>query len=139
MNQITERVDRERQLGHASTFADRLRPLLPAGAEPLAAFRIGIADHPARRTPRRPVSAVVRTVTAPRSRREWWYRVLLVALGCCELVMIVRAQPLVTFFGVVAGVGLLAAAASIPGPGRWRSLSWGRCRSRCWRGRRSSP
>ncbi len=60
MNQITERVDRERQLGHASTFAERLRPLLPAGAEPLAAFRIGIADHPARRTPRRPVSAVVR-------------------------------------------------------------------------------
>jgi hypothetical protein len=60
MNQITERVDRERQLGHPSTFAERLRPLLPAGSEPLAAFRIGIADHPARRTPRRPVSAVVR-------------------------------------------------------------------------------
>lgn len=30
--------------------------------------------------------------------------------------MIVRAQPLVTFFGVVAGVGLLAAAASHPRP-----------------------
>ena len=60
MNQITERIDRERQLGRAPTFADRLAPLLPAGAAPLAAFRVGIADHAARRSPRRPVSAVVR-------------------------------------------------------------------------------
>jgi len=60
MNQITERIDRERQLGLGASFASRLAPLLPAGAEPLAAFRVGIADHAARRTPRRPVSAVVR-------------------------------------------------------------------------------
>jgi hypothetical protein len=60
MNQITERIDRERQLGRPPTMATRLRSLLPAGAEPLAAFRVGIADHAARRSPRRPVSAVVR-------------------------------------------------------------------------------
>jgi hypothetical protein len=60
MNQITERIDRERQLGRPPTFASRLAPLLRAGAEPLAAFRVGIADHIARRTPRRPLSAVVR-------------------------------------------------------------------------------
>jgi hypothetical protein len=60
MNQITERIDRERQLGLAPTFAPRIRPLLPAGREPLVAFRVGIADHAAGRSPRRPVSAVVR-------------------------------------------------------------------------------
>ena len=49
-------------------------------------------------------------------RREWW-RVLLVALGCCELLMVVRAQPVVTLFGVVAGMALIAAA--VPAARRW--------------------
>ena len=49
-------------------------------------------------------------------RREWW-RVLLVALGCCELLMVVRAHPAVTVLGVVAGVALIAAA--VPAAQRW--------------------
>ena len=49
-------------------------------------------------------------------RREWW-RVLLVTLGCCELLMVVRARPLVTLFGVVAGLALVAAA--VPTMRRW--------------------
>jgi hypothetical protein len=45
------------------------------------------------------------------ARREWW-RVLLVALGCCELLMIVRARPLAMALGALAAVALMAAAAS---------------------------
>jgi hypothetical protein len=48
-------------------------------------------------------------------RREW-SRVLLVVLGCCELLMVVRSRPLVMVFGVVAGAALMAAA--VPGPRR---------------------
>ena len=42
---------------------------------------------------------------------------LLVALGCCELLMVVRARPIVTLFGVVAGLALIAAA--VPTARRW--------------------
>ena len=48
-------------------------------------------------------------------RREW-SRVLLVVLGSCELVMVVRSRPLVMVLGVVAGAALMAAA--VPGPRR---------------------
>jgi hypothetical protein len=48
-------------------------------------------------------------------RREW-SRVLLVVLGGCELLMVVRSRPLVMVFGVVAGAALMAAA--VPGPRR---------------------
>ncbi|MET0458684.1 MAG: hypothetical protein ABW195_05525 [Ilumatobacteraceae bacterium] len=60
MNQVTERIDRERQLGQSPELARRMQAFLPPGAEPLVAFRVGVADHPARRSPRRPVDAVVR-------------------------------------------------------------------------------
>jgi hypothetical protein len=46
--------------------------------------------------------------------------VLLVVLACCELLMVVRARPLVALVGVVAGVALVAAA--VPGPRR-RSMA----------------
>jgi hypothetical protein len=42
MNQITERVDREHQLGLAPTFGDASRQLIPdPGFQQLVAFRIG--------------------------------------------------------------------------------------------------
>ncbi len=61
MNQITERIDRERDLGAPATFAPSLqRVLATPGRLPLVTFRLG---HPARvalRSPRRAVSAVIR-------------------------------------------------------------------------------
>ncbi len=61
MNQITERIDRERAQGLPATFAPRLQNVLAApGRLPLVTFRLG---HPARaalRSPRRAVSAVLR-------------------------------------------------------------------------------
>ena len=60
MNQITERIDREQELGHPATFGPRLGALLPGGVQPLVAFRVGIAERAGLRSPRRPVSAVVR-------------------------------------------------------------------------------
>ncbi len=46
--------------------------------------------------------------------RHEWCRVLLVALGCCELLMIVRARPHLAVLGAVAGGALVAAAVSRP-------------------------
>jgi hypothetical protein len=60
MNQITERIDRERAVGAPATFAPRFAGLLPPGAQPLAAFRVGYPLRAARPSPRRPVSAVIR-------------------------------------------------------------------------------
>ena len=59
MNQLTERADREAQLGAEPRFGAALRALVPSGWQPLATFRAG---HPTRTpppSPRRPVSAVV--------------------------------------------------------------------------------
>jgi hypothetical protein len=63
MNQITERVDRERQLGLAPQFGDASRGLMPdAGFQQLVAFRIGYpsGSDGRRPSPRRPASAVIR-------------------------------------------------------------------------------
>ena len=61
MNQITERIDRERQQGLAATFAPQLQRLIATpGRSPLVAFRIGYPVRAALRSPRRPVSAVTR-------------------------------------------------------------------------------
>jgi hypothetical protein len=63
MNQITERVDRERQLGLASRFGDASRGLIPdPGFEQLVAFRIGYPSgtNGRRPSPRRPAVAVIR-------------------------------------------------------------------------------
>lgn len=62
MNQITERADRERQLGLASQFGDASQKLLPDPAfRPLAAFRMGYPASTAAKSlsPRRPVSEVL--------------------------------------------------------------------------------
>jgi hypothetical protein len=63
MNQITERVDRERQLGLAPRFGDASRGLIPdAGFQQLVAFRIGYPSGTdwRRPSPRRPAAAVIR-------------------------------------------------------------------------------
>jgi len=61
MNQITERIDRETILGLAPTFAPRLANILGStSGQALVAFRIGYPERAARRSPRRPVSAVQR-------------------------------------------------------------------------------
>lgn len=60
MNQITERIDRERATQATATFAPRLARLLPAGVQPLAAFRVGHAARAARLSPRRSLAAVTR-------------------------------------------------------------------------------
>ncbi|MCW3026829.1 MAG: hypothetical protein JWN81_40 [Solirubrobacterales bacterium] len=62
MNQITERVDRERQLGLSPVFQTAARQLVPdKGYEQLVAFRIGYpASNDGRRlSPRRTAAAVV--------------------------------------------------------------------------------
>ena len=60
MNQVTERIDRDRVLGNAPVFAPRLAALLPVGARPLATFRIGHPTRPARPSPRRALGDVLR-------------------------------------------------------------------------------
>ncbi len=58
MNQITERIDRDAQLGRTSPYEQPLTDLVGPGA--LAAFRIGTPTVPALRSPRRPVTEVLR-------------------------------------------------------------------------------
>lgn len=60
MNQITERIDRERATGHPATFAARFAELLPTGAQPLGTFRVGHPERDAKPSPRRVVSEVTR-------------------------------------------------------------------------------
>jgi hypothetical protein len=60
MNQITERIDAEHAAGRVPTFAPRIAALLPAGARPLVAFRVGYPARDARPSPRRAVGAVTR-------------------------------------------------------------------------------
>lgn len=58
MNQITERIDAEHAARTPATFSPRFADLLPAGAKPLVAFRVGYPVRDARPSPRRPVAAV---------------------------------------------------------------------------------
>jgi len=61
MNQITERIDRERALGKPATFAPAFDALIAQpGQLPLAAFRIGYPVRSARLSPRRPLKDVIR-------------------------------------------------------------------------------
>lgn len=61
MNQITERIDREAELGKPATFAPRFAAVLGDQARaPLATFRIGYPARAARPSPRRSISAVTR-------------------------------------------------------------------------------
>ncbi len=60
MNQVTERIDRERTIGAAATFAARFASLLPTGSEPVLAFRVGHPILDARPSPRRALQDVLR-------------------------------------------------------------------------------
>jgi hypothetical protein len=60
MNQITERIDREAAARAPATFAPRFAALLPDGAHPLLAFRVGHPVRDGRPTPRRSVATVTR-------------------------------------------------------------------------------
>jgi hypothetical protein len=61
LNQITERIDRERTQRRPPTFAPRLDALLgQPGRQVLATFRVGHPSRPARRSPRRALAAVIR-------------------------------------------------------------------------------
>ncbi len=53
MNQLTERADRELQLGLAPRFGDALDELLPSGSQALSTFRIGYPTHTPHKSPRR--------------------------------------------------------------------------------------
>ena len=59
MNQLTERVDREAQLGLEPRFRVALDDLLPSGWQALITFRVGYPTHTPRKSPRRPVAAVI--------------------------------------------------------------------------------
>lgn len=59
MNQITERADRETQLGLRPRFGDALRELMPSGWQALTSFRIGYPTQAPPKSPRRPVEAVL--------------------------------------------------------------------------------
>lgn len=61
MNQITERADRERQLGLEATFDGALDRMLPDGWQPLCAFRLGFPTHDPRLSPRRAIADVITT------------------------------------------------------------------------------
>ena len=58
MNQITERMDREQQVGAVATMGPRFSAMLPPGARPLVTFRVGYPLRPALPSPRRPVTEV---------------------------------------------------------------------------------
>lgn len=59
LNQVTERIDRDRSLGGASEFDGPLSGLTPEGRTTLFAFRVGVPTFEARLSPRRPISDVV--------------------------------------------------------------------------------
>jgi nitroreductase len=61
MNQLTERADRERELGIHAQFGDALRQLLPDGWHALSLFRVGYPTHTPNKSPRRALQAVVVT------------------------------------------------------------------------------
>jgi hypothetical protein len=57
MNQITERIDRDRQLGRDALFEAPLADLVGDGA--LVAFRVGTPTVPGVSSPRRPALEVL--------------------------------------------------------------------------------
>ncbi len=59
MNQLTERADRERELGIAPQFGDALKQLLPDGWQALSLFRTGYPTQTPNKSPRRAVEAVI--------------------------------------------------------------------------------
>jgi hypothetical protein len=59
MNQITERIDRERSTGSTPTFAPRFAELLPGGQQPLLTFRVGYPVRKSAPSPRRGAAQVL--------------------------------------------------------------------------------
>jgi nitroreductase len=59
MNQLTERADREAQLGLTPRFGDAVADLMPSGWQALSTFRLGYPTHNPKKSPRRPVEAVI--------------------------------------------------------------------------------
>jgi hypothetical protein len=61
MNQITERIDRDQQLGRTSTFGPGMDALVAQpGRHALSTFRLGHSVRAGRLSPRRPISQVTR-------------------------------------------------------------------------------
>ena len=58
-NQLTERADRELELGTPPRFGDAVRRLAPAGWQVLSLFRIGYPTQTPHASPRRAVEAVL--------------------------------------------------------------------------------
>jgi hypothetical protein len=59
MNQITERADREIQLGSAPRFGDAFTRFVPSGWQPLCTFRCGFPTEQPKLSPRRAVEEVI--------------------------------------------------------------------------------
>jgi hypothetical protein len=59
MNQLTERADREHQLGIEPRFGDAIAPFVPSGWQALSTFRIGQPTRSSKLSPRRAVAEVV--------------------------------------------------------------------------------
>ena len=62
LNQPVECIDRDAMLGRADTFGSAIAKFGGApGWEPTFVFRLGVAEHAAKRSPRRPVEELFRT------------------------------------------------------------------------------
>jgi len=59
LNQVTERLNRDRSLGTTSVFEAPLSGLTPPGRTTVFAFRIGMPTTTARPSPRRPLTDVI--------------------------------------------------------------------------------
>ena len=59
LNQVTERIARDRSLGSTSTFEGPLADLAPQGRTAVFAFRVGVPTVEAGRSPRRPLADVI--------------------------------------------------------------------------------
>jgi hypothetical protein len=61
MNQLTERADREQELGITPQFGDAVHQLLPDGWQALSLFRLGYPTQTPNKAPRRSAEAVILT------------------------------------------------------------------------------
>jgi hypothetical protein len=61
MNQLTERADRERELGVSPQFGDGLAQFMPDGWQALSLVRVGYPTHSPNKSPRRSLEAVMVT------------------------------------------------------------------------------
>lgn len=59
LNQVIERINRDRAQGRTSQFEAAVRDLTPAGRTAVLAFRIGVPTVAPRRSPRRPITDVL--------------------------------------------------------------------------------